>query len=330
MSVHIHEVNESRNRTFLSEGRKDPFTKEKIKAGDRIVFCAGCKSAFLHSSWEAIRGRHCDQTETLADFPYTPRLGDVTKLQQTIQVLTNESTSQQGKIKVLATLCCLFTGLIAVIGYFVYDQHQRINKLQSLNLGKGSQILNLEQQGEQVKQKISTLNNNLTSDNCRNDSSQTKNLEEQVTSFETKVDCFVREHENLINERDSYKKERDSYKNTLNGYPYSLPLGSEVNYRGELSTSNQESNPILYRLYVPDQSRFDIYLQNMEADGDFEILDSNGNRVENSRSTNTGSDELRNFNLSSGTYNIKIWNHSSDISTYFILRVYRQIDQTAG
>lgn len=303
MSPHIHEVNESRHGKFLSEGRRDPFTKEKLKAGDRIVFCAGCKSAFLHSSWEAMRGKHCNQTETLAEFPDIPRLGNVAKL--------------QGKIQVLTVACYLLITGIAGLGYFVYDQYQRIKSLQSQNLDRGSQVFSLEQQRDRVKQKISVLNNKLASDNCRNDIPQPTRIEEQVSSFEQKIDCFVREHKNFKNERNFYQK-------ALNSYPYTLSSGSEVNYRGYLSTSNNESNPILYRLYVPNGSRFDIYLQDMEADGDFEIIDSEGTRVENSRRTNTGRDKLKNFYLYSGIYNIKIWNYSSGRSTYFILRVNRQ------
>ena len=80
MSPHIHEVNERKHQVFLNEGRRDPFTKQKIKAGDRIVFCAKCKSAFLHSSWKAMKGKHCRQTETLIEFPHPPRFYYTTKL----------------------------------------------------------------------------------------------------------------------------------------------------------------------------------------------------------------------------------------------------------
>lgn len=338
MSVHIHEVNENRQEKFLSEGRKDPFTKDKLKAGDRIVFCAGCKSAFLHSSWEAMRGRHCNQTETLAEFPHTPRLGDITKLQQRIQVLTDESTNQQTVIKdltdtsknqqvkiiIFATICCLFTVGIAGLGYFAYAQYQRITNLKSRNLDGQAQISSLEGQRDLVKQKISVLNNTIASDNCPNNSSRPTLIEEQVTSFQKNLDCFVRESENFKNERDSYKNERDFYKNLLNGYPYSLAASSDINYRGYLTTSNNKSNPILYRLYVANGSNFDIELKDMEADGDFEIIDSQGNTVNNSTQTNTGSDKLNNFYFSSGYYDIKIWNHSTNSSTYFTLRIYRQ------
>lgn len=342
MNPHIHEVNERRHQAFLSEGRKDPFTKEKIKAGDRIVFCAVCKSAFLHSSWEAMRGRHCEQTETLTEFPHTLRLGDVTKLRQEIQGLTDQITNQRRKIhdltqesenknvkiKAFSTFCCLLFGIIAGIGYLVYDQYQRIQSLQSLNTNKGSQIVSMKQQRDRVDAKIAALSGKITLDNCQNNNNDIKQptpLEEKVASFEKKLDCLVRERDNFQNERNSYKNQRDFYQNALNGYPYSIPTGSEVNYRGYLSTSNRKSNPILYRLYVPNGSRFDIYLKDMEADGDFEIIDSQGNTVKNSLRTSSGSsDELRNFYLSSGYYNIKIWNYSPDISTEFTLRLYRQ------
>ncbi len=340
MNPHIHDVNESRHQAFLSEGRKDPFTQEKIKAGDRIVFCAGCKSAFLHSSWEAMRGRHCEQTETLTEFPHTLRLGDVTKLQTEIQVLNDQITNQQRKIgsltqdneetnvkiKFLATLCYLFPVIIAGIGYFAYDQYQRIQSLQSLNTDKRSQIVSLEQQRDRIEAKIAALSGKISLDNCQNDNNikQPTPLEQKIAVFEKKLDCLLTQRDNFQNQRNSYKNQRDFYQNALNAYPYSIPPGSEVNYRGYLSTSNSQSNPIFYRLYVPSSSRFDIYLKDMEADGDFEIIDSQGNTVNNSLRTSSGSsDELRNFYLSSGYYNIKIWNYSTERSTYFTLRVYR-------
>jgi hypothetical protein len=53
----------------LLEKRKDPFTKEAFKAGDPIVFCAVCKSAFLIDSWHSMMAKHCDQQQTLSTFP---------------------------------------------------------------------------------------------------------------------------------------------------------------------------------------------------------------------------------------------------------------------
>lgn len=71
MNPYIHKVDKNLHNQFLSEGRKDPYTKASIKHGDQIVFCAGCKCAFLYDSWQSMRGKHCNQTETLKDFVTT-------------------------------------------------------------------------------------------------------------------------------------------------------------------------------------------------------------------------------------------------------------------
>ncbi|WP_291726349.1 hypothetical protein [Bernardetia sp.] len=54
---------------FLTENRKDPITGDSFSIGDEIVFCAGCKSAFLKESWEYMKERHCNQNLTLSLFP---------------------------------------------------------------------------------------------------------------------------------------------------------------------------------------------------------------------------------------------------------------------
>ncbi|NES18649.1 MAG: hypothetical protein F6K41_06890 [Symploca sp. SIO3E6] len=331
MSVHIHEVNEGRHERFLREGRRDPFTKETLKHGDRVVFCARCKSAFLESSWEAMRGRHCDQTETLAEFPHTPRLGDTTKLERKIKDLTAEITNRKGKIQIITTFCYLLTAGIAGLGYFAYDQYQNIDNLQRLNFDTQSKIDDLEKERSEVEETISAFNKKITLNNCQKNKLNPIDVENKVASLGKKIDCLLQERDSYKEQRDTYedqrntyKDQRDTYKNTLNGYPYSIPDNSDVKYRGYLSQMNNRDNPVHYRLYVPNGSRFNIYLKDMEANGDFEIIDSSGNYVKNSKRTNSGSDELRNFYLSSGYYDIKIWNQSTDRSTYFTLRIYRQ------
>ena len=68
MAINTHTVNLIEHERFISEHRRDPFTKDLIRAGDTIVFCAGCKSAFLHDSWQLMQGRHCNQQDTLREF----------------------------------------------------------------------------------------------------------------------------------------------------------------------------------------------------------------------------------------------------------------------
>ncbi|MEM6297208.1 MAG: hypothetical protein AAF740_00800 [Bacteroidota bacterium] len=72
--MHIHQIDARRHAKFLEEQREDPVTGDLIQAGDRVVFCAGCKSAFLADSWEYLGGQHCGGTETLAEFPQTMSL----------------------------------------------------------------------------------------------------------------------------------------------------------------------------------------------------------------------------------------------------------------
>ncbi|MEM6298897.1 MAG: WD40 repeat domain-containing protein, partial [Bacteroidota bacterium] len=57
---------------ILKEQRFDPITGEVLKAGDKVVFCAACHSAFLDDSWEYIGGEHCNQSATLL-YPPIPQ-----------------------------------------------------------------------------------------------------------------------------------------------------------------------------------------------------------------------------------------------------------------
>ncbi len=72
--MNIHKINNSLHQNFLEEERKDPITGDLIKAGDRIVFCQVCKSAFLKDSWKYMNNRHCGQLDTLSEFPVAMNL----------------------------------------------------------------------------------------------------------------------------------------------------------------------------------------------------------------------------------------------------------------
>ncbi len=76
--MHTHKINSTSQeyQNFLAQNRKDPITGDSIAEGDEVVFCASCKSVFLRETWEYLGGRHCEQSETLIEFP----------LRQTIQV----------------------------------------------------------------------------------------------------------------------------------------------------------------------------------------------------------------------------------------------------
>ncbi|WP_291727399.1 hypothetical protein [Bernardetia sp.] len=67
--MHIHKIDKQTHADFLGQNRQDPITGDLIVAGDEIVFCNECKSAFLKDTWEYLGGRHCNQNRTLAVFP---------------------------------------------------------------------------------------------------------------------------------------------------------------------------------------------------------------------------------------------------------------------
>lgn len=67
MQFHVNTLHAKRHRAFLEQRCCDPVTKEPFGAGDRVVMCATCRSAFLESSWRGCGGSHCGQQNTLRD-----------------------------------------------------------------------------------------------------------------------------------------------------------------------------------------------------------------------------------------------------------------------
>ena len=59
---------------FLEENRQDPITGDSFQLGDKIVFCAECKSAFLEESWEYMGAKHCNQRQTFYQIPKTKKI----------------------------------------------------------------------------------------------------------------------------------------------------------------------------------------------------------------------------------------------------------------
>lgn len=72
--MNVHTLNRNKHESFLADHRKDPYTKELLKTGDRIVICANCKTAYLESSWNA-KGhcfaipKNCESSSTLRAVP---------------------------------------------------------------------------------------------------------------------------------------------------------------------------------------------------------------------------------------------------------------------
>jgi len=89
MSIHIHTISQYKHSDFVKEQRKDPFTKQTIQAEDKVVFCASCKTAFLVSSWETINSKHCNQQNTLQNFPARIQYLNITKKSKSSLIPSN-------------------------------------------------------------------------------------------------------------------------------------------------------------------------------------------------------------------------------------------------
>lgn len=92
--MHVHQINAAQHAAFLAEERRDPITGEEISVGDEVVFCAGCRSAFLRDSWEYLGKQHCRQSRTLPAAPEAKHL----KIRRGIGDLLYKSRNANGLI----------------------------------------------------------------------------------------------------------------------------------------------------------------------------------------------------------------------------------------
>lgn len=77
--MNIHLLHPTKHEKFLTQSRIDPITGDTLEAGDKIVICAECKSAFHADSWAYLGNRHCNQTRTLPAIPQATSLGHFKK-----------------------------------------------------------------------------------------------------------------------------------------------------------------------------------------------------------------------------------------------------------
>ncbi|WP_291727456.1 RDD family protein [Bernardetia sp.] len=77
--MNTHLLHAEKHDKFLAQARIDPITGDTLEAGDKIVICAECKSAFHSDSWDYLGRRHCNQTRTLPAIPQATSLGHFKK-----------------------------------------------------------------------------------------------------------------------------------------------------------------------------------------------------------------------------------------------------------
>jgi uncharacterized RDD family membrane protein YckC len=67
--MHTHILQAKIHAALLAQARRDPISGDFLQEGDEVVFCAGCRSAFLKDSWEYLGKTHCGQWDTLQQAP---------------------------------------------------------------------------------------------------------------------------------------------------------------------------------------------------------------------------------------------------------------------
>ncbi len=86
--MHTYILHADLHKELLTQNRIDPITGDAIQEGDEVVFCAGCKSIFLKDTWEYLGKKHCNQSQTLRNFPFSS-----TKLKLGNDILYYQSAS---------------------------------------------------------------------------------------------------------------------------------------------------------------------------------------------------------------------------------------------
>jgi len=122
MSLHVHQLDIKRHAKFLAEDRQDPITKEPLKAGDEIVICANCNTAYLRDSWNFINSGKCvcGGTNTLNYVPGSVlelrRSPGKLRLGRTPPLEIPEAALSRFRWQLLPALAVIVATLIYIIG----------------------------------------------------------------------------------------------------------------------------------------------------------------------------------------------------------------------
>lgn len=231
-----------------------------------------------------------------------------------------KSTKKESKAATIVLRSYLLMIALSLSLFLAYKQNNQIgeqnNQISLLKIANQYQReinssvkrnLNLTNEAMRKLSNLAMLSENINIEEIDQDQ---KKLQEKLTNLIDRI-------EKIKNDRDS----KHEFYTSISKYPYRLDPGNQVSYKVVLNSNNTESNPAMYRFYVPEDSSFNIFLEamleNSTDDGDFEILDSTSKSVPDSKSIKAGTDKLSIF-LKKGFYDIKIWRVSG---TIFVLTI---------
>ncbi|WP_375561473.1 hypothetical protein ACE193_02645 [Bernardetia sp. OM2101] len=120
MSYHSHKLNSTHSHII---GRTDPITGDAVQENDRVVFCTVCKSCFLEDSWDFMKERHCEQSQTLDTVPALPsKLTIKNRSKEMITELKNTGINIDFVVGVVfVTFLVSFFGLATSDTFFAYS-----------------------------------------------------------------------------------------------------------------------------------------------------------------------------------------------------------------
>ena len=231
------------------------------------------------------------------------------QVQSQLTTANNNSTHYQSQIRsrgIQRIILFIILGLMGtssgIIGYFGYKE---ITRLEQKNSSLASELQSSRQDLESKNKRIDELE------------SSKDNLSRRLSNLRSQHRDLEKSKQGIEND---LSKVKDYYQRYLNKHKI-IYQGHSLTWNGELSSSNKTM--WTNRIILDKGSYLDISLSNLTKDADFEIVNSSGNSVTNSRQTKVGEDSLSNFYLSKGSYQIKVWLVGSDSTTYR-LNVYRR------
>ncbi len=150
--MNIFKIDAENHAKFLSEERHDPVTGENLVAGDEIVICAACQTAFLLETWHYIGKTHCNQSNTLAYIPQRNKdlrlygvLDEQIKKIRDFKTITFENRASASSVDFAVVYCLMLIHPILGLLYWVLKD--------ALNLSYGKHYVGLKiVETEEVKE----------------------------------------------------------------------------------------------------------------------------------------------------------------------------------
>ena len=177
-------VDRNKHESFLADHRQDPYTRQLIGVGDKIVICANCKTVYLESSWKikghcSINPKICESVNTLSSIPNQKAITHFSS-KPTIKIV-EKKTINKTAIALFVTIIIILLAIILFFSPKYFSYRKSADEL----------IV--------VKQDVVSYENNIKELTQSNNKLATENniLKTNITTLEVKNKAFEEEVKNL-------------------------------------------------------------------------------------------------------------------------------------